>query len=62
MPMSARDFLKELERALIAPLTICQCSMAAIRHVTYCRAGREGMAFLTHDSALSSYGDCVLVV
>lgn len=73
VPLSGRDFLKELEQALIAPMPILPIHTAAVDdlpmlhgdpfdRLLIATAQHEGMTLLTHDAALAGYGDCVLVV
>lgn len=73
MPVSGQSFLRELERALIAPLPIQPIHTAALDdlptlhgdpfdRLLIATAKHEGMALLTHDATLGRYGDCVLVV
>jgi PIN domain nuclease of toxin-antitoxin system len=73
MPVSGRDFLKELERALIEPLSIRPLHTAMLDdlpmlhgdpfdRLLIATAQHEGMTFLTHDATLKGYGDFVMVV
>jgi PIN domain nuclease of toxin-antitoxin system len=73
MPLSGKDLLGELERALIAPLPILPRHVASLdelpllHHDPFDRlllatARHEGMTLLTHDAALGPYGDYVLKV
>jgi PIN domain nuclease of toxin-antitoxin system len=73
MPVSGRDFLREMERALIEPLPVQPMHAAAVDDLPalhgdpfdrflIATASHEGMIFLTHDAALGEYGDFVLVV
>jgi PIN domain nuclease of toxin-antitoxin system len=73
MPVSGMDFLREIERALIAPLPVQPIHAAAVDDLPMLHgdpfdrfllatARHEGMTFLTHDSALANYGDFIVVV
>ncbi len=73
MPVSGKNFLQELERALIALLPILPVHTAAIDNLPLLHgdpfdrlllatSAHEGMTILTHDSALAGYGDTVLVI
>ena len=73
VPMSGRDLLKEMERALIAPMPIQSIHTAAVDdlpmlhgdpfdRLLIATAQHEGLTLLTHDAALAGYGDFVLVV
>jgi PIN domain nuclease of toxin-antitoxin system len=73
MPVSGRDFLKELERALVEPMPIQPLHTAMLDdlpmfhsdpfdRLLIATAQHEGMTFLTHDAVLGGYGDFVLVV
>jgi PIN domain nuclease of toxin-antitoxin system len=73
MPVSGQSFLRELERALIEPLAIQPRHAAALDdlplhhndpfdRLLLATAKHEGMVLLTHDAALSVYGDFVQIV
>ncbi len=73
MPMSGRDFLHSLGRAMIAPMAIEPNHAAALDdlpmlhgdpfdRLLLATARNEGMTLLTHDATLAQYGDFVLVV
>ena len=70
MPVSGQAFLKELERALIAPLPVQPIHAAAVDDLPMLHndpfdrfliatARHEGMTLLTCDAALGGYGDFV---
>jgi PIN domain nuclease of toxin-antitoxin system len=73
MPMSGRDFLSELNRAMLEPMLIKPIHTAAVDDLSILHgdpfdrlllatARHEGMTLLTHDARLADYGDFVLVV
>lgn len=73
MPVFGKAFLREMERALIEPLPILSIHAAAVDdlpmlhgdpfdRLLLATAQHEGMTLLTHDAALTGYGDFVLVV
>jgi PIN domain nuclease of toxin-antitoxin system len=73
IPMSGREFLPALERAMIEPMPIQPLHAAAIDdlpllhsdpfdRLLLATARHEGMTLLTHDAKLADYGDFVLVV
>lgn len=73
MPLSARQFLHELELAGIAPLPVHPAHAVAVDDLPplhgdpfdrflIATARHEGMVLLTHDSVLGAYGSQVLVV
>ncbi len=73
MPVSGTAFLRELERALIAPLPIQPIHITAVDdlpmlhsdpfdRLLLAMARHEGMTLLTHDAALAAYGEYVLLV
>jgi PIN domain nuclease of toxin-antitoxin system len=73
MPISGKQFLREMERALIDPMPVQPIHAAAVDDLPavhgdpfdrflIATARHEGMTLLTHDSALGGYGDFVLVV
>ncbi len=73
MPISGKNFLHELNAAMIEPMPIQPLHAAAIDdlpllhsdpfdRLLLATARHEGMFFLTHDAKLADYGDFVLVV
>jgi PIN domain nuclease of toxin-antitoxin system len=73
MPMSGREFLASLKRAMIEPMPIHPIHIATIDdlpllhrdpfdRLLLATARQEGMTLLTHDAALVAYGDFILVV
>jgi PIN domain nuclease of toxin-antitoxin system len=73
MPLSGREFLPALKRAMIEPMPIQPIHAAAIDdlpllhgdpfdRLLLATARHEGMTLLTHDAKLGEYGDFVLVV
>lgn len=73
MPVSGRDFLRELDRARIEPSPIAPIHAAAVDDLPMLHgdpfdrfllatARHEGMTLLTHDATLAQYGEFVLVV
>lgn len=73
MPMSGRDFLSELNQAMIRPMPIQPRHTAAVDdlpmlhgdpfdRLLLATARHEGMTLLTHDATLAAYGDFVLVI
>jgi PIN domain nuclease of toxin-antitoxin system len=73
MPVSGQGFLREMERALIAPLAIQPRHAAALDdlpllhndpfdRLLLATARHEGMTLLTHDANLRAYGDFVALV
>lgn len=73
MPVSGQEFLRALKRAQLEILSVLPGHAAAVDDLPehhgdpfdrflVATARHEGMVLLTHDAALSAYGDCVLVV
>ncbi len=72
-PISGKEFLREIERALIVPLPAQPLHGAAVDDLPMLHgdpfdrfrlatARHEGMTFLGHDAALAGYGDFVAVI